>query len=80
VPAAADLKNRDLPALFDDDDTRQVLHVTFGRVLTEKQDDGGYLFKGRLMAVLEKNEAAHYENLVAHFRRHAAPFGVAGEK
>ena len=79
VPAAADLKARDLPALFDDDDTRQVLHVTFGRVLTEKQDDGGYLFKDRLMAALEKHESAHYDNLVAHFRRHTAPFGAGGE-
>ena len=79
VPAAADLKARDLPALFDDDDTRQVLHVTFGRVLTEKQDDGGYLFKDRLMAALEKHESAHYNNLVTHFRRHTAPFGAGGE-
>jgi hypothetical protein len=80
VPAAADLKARDLPALFDDDDTRQVLHVTFGRVLTEKGDDGEYLFKDRLLAALDDHEAAHYENLVAHFRRHTAPFGVAGEE
>jgi len=80
VPEAGDLMARDLPALFDDDDTRQVLHVTFGRVLTEKQDDGRYLFKERLMAALEKHEAAHYDNLVAHFRRHTAPFaGASGE-
>jgi hypothetical protein len=80
VPAAADVKARDLPALFEDDDARQVLHVTFGRVLTEKQEGGGYLFKGRLMDALEEHEAAHYENLVAHFRRHTAPFGAGGEK
>jgi len=79
VPAAADLKDRELRNLFEDDDARQVLHVTFGRVLTEKQDDGGYLFKDRLMAALEKHESAHYENLVAHFRRHTAPFGAGGE-
>jgi len=80
VPAAADLKDRELRNLFEDDDARQVLHVTFGRVLTEKQDDGGYLFKDRLMAALEKHESAHYDNLVAHFRRHTAPFGAGGEK
>jgi len=79
VPAGADVKARELPALFDDDDTRQVLHVTFGRVLTEKQNDGGYLFKGRLMAALEKHEAVHHDNLVAHFRRHTAPFGAGGD-
>jgi hypothetical protein len=78
VPAATELKNRDLPALFDDDDARQVLHVTFGRVLTERGPDGEYLFKKRLLAALEEHEAAHYGNLVAHFRRHTAPFIGAG--
>jgi hypothetical protein len=80
VPAAAELKNRELKALFDDDDARQVLHVTFGRVLTEKGADEEYLFKDRLLAALAEHETVHYENLVAHFRRHTAPFGVAGEK
>ena len=78
VPAAADLKDRELKALFDDEDARQVLHVTFGRVLTEKDSNGDYLFKERLLAALQKHEAAHYENLVAHFRRHTAPFTGAG--
>jgi hypothetical protein len=32
------------------------------------------------MDALEEHEAAHYENLVAHFRRHTAPFGAGGEK
>jgi hypothetical protein len=80
VPAAADLKNRELKNLFEDDDARQVLHVTFGRVLTEKGDDGQYLFKDRLLAALAEHETVHYENLVAHFRRHTAPFGVVGEE
>jgi len=80
VPAASDLDDSDLPALFEDEDARRVLHVTFGRVLTEKGSDGGYLFKDRLLSALGEHEAAHYENLVAHFRRHTAPFGVSGEK
>jgi len=80
VPAGADLADGELSALFEDDDARQVLHVTFGRVLTEKNDGGGYLFKNRLLAALDQHEAAHYTNLVAHFRRHTAPFtGVDGE-
>ena len=81
VPAAAAVKARDLPALFDDDDARQVLHVTFGRVLTERSGDGGHLFKDRLLTALDEHEATHYNNLVAHFRRHTAPFsGADGEQ
>jgi hypothetical protein len=78
VPAAADLKDSDLPALFEGDDARQVLHVTFGRVLTDRAEDGAYLFKDRLLSALAEHEAAHYDNLVAHFRRHLAPFGAGG--
>ena len=76
VPGGVDLADDELPALFEDEDARQVLHVTFGRVLTEKKEDGSYLFKDRLLAALEDHEEAHYQNLVAHFRRHTAPFGA----
>ncbi len=77
VPAGTDLEDGDLPALFEDEDARQILHVTFGRVLTEKDSDGGYLFKERLLSALGEHEAAHFDNLAAHFRRHTAPFGGA---
>jgi len=78
VPASASMSNDDLAALFDDEDARQVLHVTFGRVLTEKTPSGAYLFKDRVLTALATHEAAHFENLVTHFRRHTAPFGSAG--
>jgi hypothetical protein len=80
VPSAREIGDADLTRLFDDDDARQVLHVTFGRVLTEKNDAGGSLFKDRLLAALNEHEAVHFDNLVAHFRRHIAPFsGADGE-
>jgi hypothetical protein len=76
VPAGPDLTDGELAALFEDDDARQVLHVTFGRVLTEKDDNGDYLFKERLLAALGEHETTHYDNLITHFRRHTAPFGA----
>jgi hypothetical protein len=78
VPASAGLSDGDLPSLFEDDDARQVLHVTFGRVLTDRGDEGAYLFKDRLLAALADHENEHFDNLVAHFRRHTAPFGAGG--
>ncbi len=74
VPAAADLSDDELAALFEDEDARQILHVTFGRVLTEKDAEGQYLFKRRLLDALEKHESQHVKNLVTHFQRHTAPF------
>ena len=77
VPTAADLSDQQLLDLFDQDDARQVLHVTFGRVLTEKRDDGTLLFRDEIMKLLDLYEAQHYENLAAHFRRHVQPFALS---
>ena len=78
VPESASLSDGELPGLFEDDDARQVLHVTFGRVLTEKVG-GEYRFKNRLLAALGDHEKEHFANLEAHFRRHTAPFGAVGD-
>jgi len=75
VPAATTLDDEALVRLLDDEDARQVLHVTFGRVLTERDPDGRALFKDRIMAVLGAHEDVHFGNLVTHFKRHIEPFG-----
>ncbi|MFB0516212.1 MAG: tagaturonate epimerase family protein [Candidatus Neomarinimicrobiota bacterium] len=74
VAPAESYSDEELRQLFEQDDARQVLHVAFGRVLTSKDEKGGYLFKDRLLEVLKANESAHYENLRRHFRRHIQPF------
>ncbi len=71
VPAAADLADDQLASLLDDFDAREVLHVTFGSVLTA---DGGDKFRTRLLAALEGDEEAHYAALAKHLGRHVAPF------
>ncbi len=78
VPAAADLEDAELPGLLDQFDARQVLHVTFGSVLTTRRDDGGTRFRDRLVAALEQDEETHYDALEAHFDRHLAPFDAIG--
>jgi hypothetical protein len=50
------------------------LHVGFGSVLTEKDNDGNYQFRNRIQDCLKTNEEVHYENLEQHMRRHIAPF------
>jgi hypothetical protein len=78
VPASSHLADGELVGLFEDEDARQVLHVTFGRVLTEKTAGTEYLFKKRILGALDQHESAHFDNLVAHFKRHTAPFGKNG--
>ncbi len=62
------------PALLDQFDARQILHVTFGSVLTEMTRSGRRLFYDRVMELLRANRERYYANLVKHFRRHLAPF------
>ena len=64
----------DWPALLGQFDARQILHVTFGSVLTEKMSNGSWCFYDRVMGQLQANRERYYDNLVAHFRRHLAPF------
>jgi len=74
VPPAGDLNDDQLPGLLDQDDARQVLHVTFGKVLTIKDSAGKTLFKDRIMASLREHEQVYNDCLRSHFRRHIEPF------
>ncbi|MGC9454174.1 MAG: tagaturonate epimerase family protein [Phycisphaerae bacterium] len=76
VPATGDLPDDALGELTDHFDARQMLHVTFGSVLTE--DDGG-LFGSRISDALRGDEETHYEAVRSHLRRHVEPFLYADE-
>ncbi len=66
VPAGADLADAELPALLDQFDARQVLHVAFGTILTA--------YGERIRATLSAHEADYRAGLERHFVRHLAPF------
>jgi len=74
VLPAKELTDQQLIALFDSNDARQVLHVTFGRVLTDKEPSGNYLFKDKILQCLIENEETHYDFLIKHFIKHLEPF------
>jgi hypothetical protein len=65
-PELADLADEQLPALLDQFDARQILHVTFGSTLAE--------FGTTLKTLLEEYAEAHYAALECHFVRHLEPF------
>ncbi|MGQ9786307.1 MAG: tagaturonate epimerase family protein [Anaerolineae bacterium] len=65
-----------LQSLLDTFDGRQVLHVTFGSVLTARDagQGGAYRFRDRLLEVLQEHEEMYYQTLEEHFARHILPF------
>jgi hypothetical protein len=75
VPTPAQMADTELATVLDDFDGREMLHITFGSVLTTRDADGSYRFRDRLLAALQADEEAYYAALEAHFDRHIAPFG-----
>ncbi|MCB0748602.1 MAG: hypothetical protein KDC90_14170 [Ignavibacteriae bacterium] len=74
VSAAENYTDEQLLELFNQNDARQVLHVTFGKVLTTVDENGKSLFKDKIYDCLKKNEEVHYNYLINHFKNHLNPF------
>jgi hypothetical protein len=62
--------------LFTQFDAREILHVTFGSVLTARTGDGTLRFYDRIMTLLRENREAYFDNLERHFQRHLQPFSI----
>jgi hypothetical protein len=71
---SADLSDGELARTLDNFHNRQMLHVTFGSVLTTQEKDGSYLFKDRFFAALRSDENAYYRVLETHFDKHLEAF------
>ena len=76
APTPTDLPDTELPLLLEQFDARQILHVTFGSVLTAQDPSGGRRFYGRMMEVLTSHPEAYTANLTSHFLRHLRPFAA----
>jgi tagaturonate epimerase len=68
----------DGPGLLNQFDAREILHVTFGSVLTAPAPAGGLRFYDRLRELLLVHADLYAVNLEAHFLRHLKPFAWNG--
>lgn len=69
VPDVDKISDTDLSKLFQMPDARQLIHITYGSVLTAKES-GHYLFRDRILKVLFENERLHYEFVKGHMEKH----------
>jgi hypothetical protein len=76
--APAPVAVTDPPGLLNQFDAREILHVTFGSVLTAQAPGGGLQFSGRLRELLQAHPDHYAGNLEAHFLRHLKPFTSNG--
>jgi hypothetical protein len=70
-------KITDWTRLVDQFDAREILHVTYGSVVTAKCGDEKELFRQRLMSILQENRELYFCHLQKHFMRHLAPFTMS---
>jgi hypothetical protein len=74
APLPRAVSDVELPTLLDQFDAREILHHTFGSVLTERDAEGRPRFYDRFMGLLRANREAYATNLERHFLRHLRPF------
>lgn len=77
APLPEDLTDRTGSELLNHFDAREILHVTFGSVLTGRTPSGHLRFGDRLQSVLTAEAELYASNLQAHFLRHLMPFRAA---
>jgi len=70
IPDIDTIADDKLVNLFKQNDSRQLIHITYGSILRAKNDEGKYIFKDRIYKVLFQHEEDHYRELSNHIRRH----------
>ncbi|MCL2266955.1 MAG: tagaturonate epimerase family protein [Treponema sp.] len=76
IPDLSGVKDGDLPKLFENNDVRQVIHITYGLILSKKNPDGSFTFKDRLYDLWQKHEDEYRGALLKHIGRHLELLGV----
>lgn len=64
------ISDNNLPDFLNLPDSRQVLHVTFGSVLTTKDKHGIPVFKDDLFLKLFESEDTHYRYVSSNIEKH----------
>jgi hypothetical protein len=75
IPRLEDLSDQDLPSLLDQEDSRQLLHITYGFLLNRKGPDGKDIFRENLYHTLMKYEEDYWSLLERHFEKHLSSLG-----
>ncbi|GHT70811.1 hypothetical protein FACS1894110_22910 [Spirochaetia bacterium] len=76
IPNVDTLKDAELPNLFNQNDARQLIHITYGLILSKKNSDGSFAFKDKLYKLWKKNEQVYADALIKHIGKHLDLLGV----
>ena len=77
IPDISTVRDEDLAKLFEQDDARQLIHITYGLILGKKNPDGSFAFKDRLYKLWREHEGEYRNALVRHIGRHLELLGIS---
>ena len=70
MPTPARLKEKAMPRLLDRSDTRQLIHIAYGSILSDEN------LKLQFIETLMENEELHYKTVAKHIERHIRKLGI----
>ncbi|NWF92389.1 MAG: hypothetical protein HXY46_05700 [Syntrophaceae bacterium] len=76
IPDLESLQDEELPALLDQDDSRQLLHITYGYLLNARNETGRNFFRERLFQTLARYEEDYWSLLETHIEKHLTSIGL----
>jgi hypothetical protein len=76
IPSLDRQKDRNLPKFLDQEDSRQLIHLTYGYLLNARNKDGQYLFRERFFRTLTDFEEEYWALLEKHIGRHLTSLGL----
>ncbi len=75
VPDINKLSDKELARLMEEDDSRQIIHITYGLILLAKDQNGKYIFRDRIYECLRRNEELYNQFLEKHIGKHMELLG-----
>jgi len=76
IPSLQELNDQELPGFLDQEDSRQLLHITYGYLLNAEDGDGKNLFRDPLYRTLTQYEEEYWSFVEKHIERHLSSLGV----
>ena len=76
IPDVDKLSDAELPGLFELNDSRQLIHITYGLILNKKNSDGTFTFKDKLYKFWNDNADEYAASLEKHIGKHLDFLGV----
>ena len=70
IPALDSLTDAQLPELFKNEDSRQLIHITYGLILNAKDEGGKFRFRDRLFEAWRAHEETLSAHVATHIERH----------